>query len=939
MNPSNRLLSDLVASRTYAKYLPHLQRREILEETINRTMEMYLSRFPKLSREITKAFSKVHALEVMPSMRAVQFAGPPVDANNARAYNCSYTTLSHPRKFSEGLFLLLSGCGFGFSVQKHHVGGLPRVQKPRDESRYIIPDSIEGWALALQALLDGYFYRGVRPLFDYSLIRPKGSRLLTSGSKAPGAGPLKIMLEAVERKLQAAQGRKLQPIECFDIMCLVSDCVLAGGIRRAAMICLFDRDDKAMLSAKSGDWWKDHPYRARSNNSAVLPRSEVTEEEFRHIMKQCQDSNAGEPGILWTSDPELNMGTNPCVTGDTEILTSSGYKRIDSLVDTLVEVWNGFEWSTVRPAITGTNQKLVKVTLSSGQSITCTPYHEFVVTTNYHGGTKRVQAKDLKKNHKLMKHEYPILHDGENTMPDIAYTQGFYSGDGSTGSNIIQLYWTKNVCRDRLVAVERSANDERVTLSAELANTSKTFVPHSWNLIGKLYWLSGFLDSDGCELKEGGAQAVSVDKAFLLEIQKMLTTMGVSSKVVFAVSSGMRKLPDGRGASKEYWCQESHRLCIGSVQMQLLKTLGLNCSRLKFEKTPQRDASQFVKVVSVEKAGTAEKVYCFTESKRNLGCFEGVVTGQCCEISLNPNQFCNLTTINLTTVRGEKDFLSRVHSATLIGTLQASLTDFPYLDDAWRVTTEREALLGVSMTGIADVPGLMTAELLTAGAKSAVEWNQKYAKRLGTNPAARVTAVKPEGTVSCVLGSSSGVHARKSKHYIRRFQISKDDALYHYLVGKIPGLVEDYRMGANTACVSIPQEAPTGSVLEPTETALELLNRVMLYNKAWVKPGHVSGHNRHNVSATLSIGEDEWAGVVGKLWAQRNDYTGMSCLPRDLGTYQQAPFEPISEEQFNSMNVMIPEMDLREVLEVQDQTALSEAIACSGDSCEITYLK
>lgn len=616
MNQSNKLLSDVVAFRSYAKYLSHLQRRESLEETINRNMLMHLDRYPKLSKDIIKAYQKVHELSVMPSMRGLQFGGEAILKNNGRQYNCSFLHMDDPRAFGEVLFLLLSGAGVGFSVQKHHIGSLPKIQYPKEEGKFLVHDSIEGWAQALDTLVDAYFYRRIRPVFDFSAVRAKGSYLVTTGAKAPGSEPLKKMLELVEKILKGAVDRKLSDIEVHDIVCIVSDCVLAGGIRRAALISLFDATSSAMLQAKSGNWWEKAPYRARANNSAVLSRKDTSKDDFVDIYQACIKSNAGEPGFFFTND--LEIGTNPCA-----------------------------------------------------------------------------------------------------------------------------------------------------------------------------------------------------------------------------------------------------------------------------------------------------------------------------EIALNSNQFCNLTTINQTGIKDKKDYLNRVYAAALIGTLQAGYTDFPYLRPSWKETTEREALIGVSKTGIADSYGQVTDEWLKEGALLVKEVNAKYAKKIGINPAARTTAIKPEGTASCVLGSSSGIHARHADHYLRRIRMNKDDSLAKYLMEKIPQLVEDDVSSSTGVVVTIPQESPSGAIVRDKESALDLLNRTMFYYENWVKPGHTDGKNTHNVSVTISYKKEEIEDLGEALWKNRNRYAAVSLLPFDDHVYKQAPFESCTKEQYEDLSKLVSEIDLRAVKEVDDQTNRLEQVACSGGVCEI----
>jgi len=943
MNLSNALLSAIVSFRTYSMFLPHLSRRETLEETINRNMQMHLEKFggmsKSLSKDIIKTFGYVHDLKAMPSMRGLQFAGEAIKKNNARQYNCSFLNIDNIRCFSEVLFLLLSGVGVGYSVQKRHVQKLPKIKNYIEEGTYVIHDSIMGWADAVERLFEAYTFERIRPIFDFSNIRPKGSYLVTTGAKAPGPEPLKKMLEQVEIRLKNARGRNLSSLEVHDIICIISDCVLAGGIRRAALISLFDRNDNEMLTCKSGEWWNKHPYRARANNSAVLPRH-ISKKEFEEIFEVTKNSGSGEPGFSWSDN--MDIGTNPCVTGDTEILTKTGYKKIDKLIDKKITIWNGFEWSEVVPKITGKNQIILKINFSDGRELKCTPYHKFHLVTDYRGGQTISEAKDLKIGDKLIKNEFPVIEDGKEYVLDEMYTQGFYSADGVKNTNIIWLYEPKYCVEKFLVgrAVGKDLDNQfgtfRKHIKIEMELKEKEYVPFEANIKGRLAWLAGVLDGDGCELKEGGFQIGSVDRNFLLDIQKLLSTCGVNSKVISAMPEGNRSLPNGRGGYNDYYCREGFRICVGAECVQNLKSLGLNCKRLEFNKVPNRNASRFNQVVSIQELpGKESYVYCFNEPKRNLGCFNGVITGQCHEISLNSNQFCNLTTMNVTGVKNKSDFLKRCHAAALLGTLQAAYTDLPYLRPRWRETTEAEALLGCSMTGIADKGGKLPAAWLREGTKLILELNEKYAKKIGINPAARITAIKPEGSSSCVLGSSSGIHDRHSEYYFRRVRMNKEDALYRYLNSVIPDLCEDDLFSSSGGIVTIPQQSPNEAITRETTSAIDLLKRAMFFNKNWIHPGHRSGDNKNNVSLTVSVKENEWDKVCDFMYENRSFYSGISLLPFDGGSYQQAPFETIDKQTFLKYNAMIGKIDLKNVIEDDDYTNKTETIACSGGACDI----
>jgi len=276
----------------------------------------------------------------------------------------------------------------------------------------------------------------------------------------------------------------------------------------------------------------------------------------------------------------------------------------------------------------------------------------------------------------------------------------------------------------------------------------------------------------------------------------------------------------------------------------------------------------------------------------------------------------------------------RVKAAAFIGTLQAGYTDFHYLRDVWRRTTEKEALIGVSMTGIAS--GKVLSLDTTEAAKVVKKENQRVAKLLGINTAARTTTVKPAGTTSLTLGTSSGIHAWHNDYYIRRLRVGKNEAIYTYLSLYHPDMIEDeYFRPHDTAVISIPQKAPDGAIMR-TESALQLLRRVAKISNEWVNPGTRSGQNTHNVSATISIKEAEWADVGEWMWENRKVYNGLSVLPYDGGTYKQAPFEDCSKETYEAMLESLEEVDLTKVIEIEDNTDLSGELACAGGACEIT---
>ena len=332
-------LQDYTFTSKYARYIPELKRRETWKEAVDRVKEMHLRKYPQITEEIEWAFEQVHQKKVLGSQRALQFGGTPVEKKNARIYNCIASYCDRLRFFQECFWLLLCGCGTGFSVQKHHVGKLPDFSSmwlSLDECRkektdegpntwvlprkvYVIPDSIEGWADSLGVLVSSFFgggdfpeYEGYQVEFDYSLIRPEGAALGSSSGKAPGPKPLQNALEKIRalflRCLHFGQER-MRPLDAYDVVMHASDAVLSGGVRRSATICLFSPDDEEMAQAKTGNWFRTNPQRGRSNNSALLIRGETSKEAFKQLMSYVREF--GEPGFVWSDSTELLV--NPCV--------------------------------------------------------------------------------------------------------------------------------------------------------------------------------------------------------------------------------------------------------------------------------------------------------------------------------------------------------------------------------------------------------------------------------------------------------------------------------------------------------------------------------------------------------------------------------------------------------------------------------------------------
>lgn len=904
----------------------------------------------------------------------LQFSGKAIEVNPVRSYNCSYAPVNDYRAFSETMFLLLSGTGVGFSCQKHHVDELPAIRKPdpKKTKRYLIGDSIEGWSDAIKALMKSYFFGGATIRFDFSDIRPKGARLITSGGKAPGPEPLRLCIEKIRALLnEVPDGEKLTPIQVHDVMCHIADAVLAGGIRRSAMISLFSADDHEMIACKSGDWWTLNPQRGRANNSAVLVRHKLEKEFFLDLWKRVQASGAGEPGIFMTNDKDA--GTNPSLRAGTKVITRNGIFPIEQLQDSKFEVPNlRGEWSKAECWKSGTGIRLWKLKFDDGSEYYSSPEHKWPVFSN--GRYLKCESQDLKVGDMMPINVFDrnVLFEGTLGNRDIGFLIGWLYGDGcltcrtDNGKYVASFVASdkEEYIVDKLIKIineidgveERKLSRRNGAIEFQVGNSK--FADTIMNVYGadkkeyglpKKLWtdwsddmirgfIDGYFSSDGHVAKDShGISVSSCHKLLAYDMQTLLGFYGIKSTVSYHVTNSPT-FPNGKNYDRQYECYRVRTTARGKSEFSKLFSLThidkqnrileyrdvFNSSKKQvhmiLKTIEQTDLYEDVWDISVD-----DDTHCF-----HLGT---VTTGNCCEIGLRENQMCNLCEVNVSDVESQEDLNERVKAAAFIGTLQASYTDFHYLRPIWQKTCEREALLGVSMTGIAS--GKVLKLDVKQAAKIVQDENKRVADIIGINKSARLTTVKPAGTTSLVLGCSSGIHAWHNDYYIRRMRVGKNESIYTHLLIHHPELIEDeFFRPHDTAIITVPVKAPEGAIVR-TETALDLLERTKWFHKNWIKPGHNRGANKHNVSVTVSVKENEWDEVGEWMWENRNDYTGISVLPFDGGSYTQSPFEDITEDQYNEMVKHLHGIDLTKVIELEDHTQLSGELACAGGACEI----
>ena len=634
-------LSKFTITSKYAKHLRTENRRETWEEIVDRSLNMHLKKFSYLPKEDTDeikwAFDIVREKKALPSSRGLQFAGEAVEKHNARLYNCAFLHIHNTRAIEKAFYLLLCGVGCGFGLGKKWVNSFPNVTTAKDQDFiHIVDDSIEGWATSTKILVDSYLegteFTGKRVHFNYSYIRPKGSPI-SHGGIAPGYKGLAHSHQEIEKILSNVTSNRLRSIDIYDILMHVSDAVLSGGIRRAATIVLFDKDDDAMLNSKTGDWFAKNPQRARSNNTVLLKRADTTLEDFQYIIKRTKEF--GEPGFALVNDE--NTGLNPC---------------------------------------------------------------------------------------------------GEAAFIPI------YNGVPST-------------------------------------------------------------------------------------------------------------------------------------------------------------------------------------------------------------QFCNLTNINGNKVKTEEDLYTFAKAASIIGTLQATYTDFKFLDEEDIKLTEEEALLGVGILGILSNPQvLLDSSVLRKGSAVVVETNEIWAKKLGINPAARATVVKPDGNSSCVLESPySGIHPAHSYKYLRRVQVNKDDVVYKHFKEVNPHLCEESIYSATNTddIITFPVRLDsTEGLIKQDLTALQHLDIVKNVQTNWVKGGEKNNKKdiSHSVSSTILVGTDEWEEIADYLFANKEYFTTVSFLGRSGDKdYKQAPYEAITTEDdhhlWNSMKSNTKPVDYLKLVEAEDNTKRNEELSCVGGVCLI----
>ena len=615
---------DVIAMSRYARYIPEKQRRETWSETVDRLIDYLSGKTPALKKVMPSIKEAVLNLEVMPSMRLLMTAGEACERDNISAYNCSYLAVNNKRAFSESLYILMNGTGVGFSCERQDINKLPEIPENINycEDVIVVEDSKLGWAKAFKKLISS-LYEGDIPTFDFGKVRPAGARLKTFGGRASGPEPLKRLFDFVVETFKLAKGRKLTSIEVHDIMCMVGEIVVVGGVRRSALISLSNLTDRRMREAKIGAWWTDNAHRGLANNS-----------------------------VAYTEKPD---------------------------VETFMEEW------------------LSLVKSKSGE-------------------------------------------------------RGIFNR----------------------VAAQNQANK---------------------------------------------------------------------------------------------WGRRDPELSYG--------------------------------------------------------------TNPCSEIILRDKQFCNLTEVVVRANDTEETLTKKIELATILGTIQSTLTNFQFLSSEWVKNTEEERLLGVSLTGIMDakITSNPDPKMLERLRDVARKTNEKYAKLLEIPVSASITCVKPSGTVSQLVDSASGIHARHNDYYIRRIRMDKKDPIYDYMKEQGVQVEDEAFRPDSTAVFSFPMKAPKNAILRNDWTAIEQLENWLVYQRHWCE---------HKPSVTISVKDEEWVEVGAWVWKYFDEISGVSFLPHSDHTYQQAPYEDCTKEQYEELLTKTPKTIAWEsFIEVDDNTTGQQQLACVAGVCEI----
>lgn len=1050
----------------YSRWMEDKGRRETWSESCDRVINFFRTR-PHLSMvedsHWTTLRKEMYTQRASPAMRIVQMAGPPLERCNSGGFNCCYTAVDNLVVFAETLYLLMQGCGVGFSVESDYVEQLPRIKKQKGGpvKEIVIEDSTEGWCDAVKEGMETWFGGG-DVTFNYSLIRPEGAKLRVKGGRASGPGPLKSLLVFTRDKILKRQGKRLTPRDCHDIQCVLGKAGQLGGVRRASEIGLSDLDDIEIRDAKKGNWWEVAPWLDMANNSATYeerPDSITFMEEWMALAK----SGSGERGIFNRAaakkmSPQRRkrerFGCNPCLTGSTVVAVADGRRGVsirelaEKGEDVPVYCFDDKGKIAIRwlrhPRITGYSVQIYKVVLDNGQNLRVTGNHKFRLRSGKYVEAKYLQLGDSLSTlsmhttrgggyvtlthrggddyeHRLVAQFYagrelvPDEHvhhkDGIKTNNDPDNLEILDEGDHLSSHSIGRANprysgWTNNelikLGRALVRSLGRRFSKKEWDEFARDNNLPLCFSEWRRKTLGDITTFS-----KRCAVLEGMEAFADVDPRVVRTYRRMLDC-GLDAEIVdgkvlirkpceqcgdyFIVrhvnrESGYcspRCSAFAQGRSEEIIGKRriTQRVTLDrrkeqlkerqlEVYVQLKKELGREpqkkewrnaCKLSGVNGTMNSKSSPFEfwedlksavemfnhRVVSVELDGeedvyngTVEDFHNFfvggwdepMKSEEGSRKIVWLNNRQCGEIFLRSSQMCNLSIAIARADDTPQTLAEKVTVAAMFGTLQSTLTDFKYIRPIWSENCIEERLLGVDINGQMDCPILRPgapgrSELLRHLCQVAVNTNEEWGKKIGINQSAAVTCVKPSGNSAAFFGCSSGMHARWSKYQVRRVRVSRFGPVAKLLMTEGVPYAIDPLNESLLVFDFLPEPAPEGTPTRNDLTAIEQFRNWLDWKV---------NYTEHNPSATIYVGPDEWLSLGAAVYEDFDKVGGLTFLPRDSGTYQLAPNEELTEEDYLKRKAAFPKINWGKLsrLETEDMTEQRAELACSAGGCEI----
>jgi len=921
-------------------------------------------------------FDRMWTFKWLPPGRGLWMMGTDyVDrCGGAALNNCAFASTDRlDILFSAPFTFLMDMSMLGVGVGGDTKGaGSVRIQMPAtDVEPYVVADSREGWVELVRRTLDAYVGVGALPVnVDYSQIRPIGSPIKGFGGTAAGASPLLELYNTIRDILGPLVGRKITSTAIVDLFNVIGRCVVAGNIRRSAEIMFGEPGDSVFLKLKDPTQISALEEQHRQAVAAGV-RAEVSAaiaariaahplKAWRWASNNTQlavvgmdyaepaelTAKNGEPGYMWLenaraygrmTDPPNNRdhraaGGNPCVPAGTLVLTREGYRSIENLVGMRVQIWNGAQWSYVEPRVTGRNERMVRVRLSDGTSLTCTEYHEWLTTEG------RRRAVDLMPGDALEKVSMPLVESG---VPFThAYTHGFFCGDGQvseSGSKGALLCGEKMRLVEHLEGQTTGEVDEygRLWFGMPRTMAEKFVVPLDATVCDRIAWFAGLLDADGCvvrNLHSVGLQMTSVNLDFLLRVRLMLTTLGVQAKVTSRDGSAWtREMPDGRGGVKSYERQQLYLLSVNATDTYNLRRMGLATRRLDVPLAkPQRDARRFVTVEEIDRLGFADVVYCFNEPFRHAGCFDGIVTGQCLEQTLESFETCCLVETFPSLHDSYQDYERTLKKAYMYA---KTVTLVPTHDERTNAVMLRNRRIGCSMSGIVQAMNRhgrrsFLKDWCNRGYAYLTELDNMYSDWLCVPHSIKITSVKPSGTVSLLPGVTPGIHFPHDAYYFRVIRFDTASPLVRILRAAGYRCEEiDPRKEPNTTAVYFAVAEPFFARGKRDVSMWEQLEMAAQMQAYWAD---------NQVSCTVTFQAHEAKDIKHALELYETRLKGISFLPfmdeadqyKSRG-FEHVPYQAIDRVTYEDYVAKLQPLDLNSVrAEVVDKF-------CDGPICDL----